>query len=163
MPSLQKDTVGLDIEPGYVAAVQGTPGRVAVTSAACAALPAGAVRDGEVVDVEAVANSLRELFAQHKLPKRVRLGVANQRIVMRMIDLPPIKGAGLSATELDARIAQRVAAVDPTVEDQVVRLVVYETSCQVAPVAASSCRSECEAHAGAAAQASSKKVTDLRN
>src|SRR2546423_895071 len=90
MPSLQKDTVGLDIEPGYVAAVQGTPGRVAVTSAASAALPAGAVRDGEVVDVDAVSATLREMFAQHKLPKRVRLGVANQRIVMRMIDLPPI-------------------------------------------------------------------------
>src|SRR5436190_1502490 len=33
MPGLQKDTVGLDIEPGYVAAVQGTPGRVVVVAA----------------------------------------------------------------------------------------------------------------------------------
>src|SRR5947209_866495 len=90
MPSLQKDTVGLDIEPGYVAAVQGVPGRVAVSNAAWAALPPGAVRDGEVVDVDAVSATLRDMFRQHKLPKRVRLGVANQRIVMRMIDLPPI-------------------------------------------------------------------------
>jgi type IV pilus assembly protein PilM len=90
MRSLQRDTVGLDIEPGYVAAVQGPGGAVAVASAACAALPPGAVRDGEVLDVDAVADTLRELFAQHKLPKRVRLGVANQRIVMRPIDLPPI-------------------------------------------------------------------------
>lgn len=91
MPSLQKDTVGLDIEPGYVAAVQGTPGRAAVASAAYAALPAGAVSDGEVVDVDAVAAVLREMWRQHKLPKRVRLGVANQRIAMRTIDLPPIE------------------------------------------------------------------------
>ena len=90
MPSLQKDTVGLDIEPGYVAAVQGLPGRVAVANAACASLPPGAVRDGEVIDVEAVASALRDLFGQHRLPKRVRLGVANQRIVMRTVDLPPI-------------------------------------------------------------------------
>ncbi len=30
------------------------------------------------------------MFAEHKLGKRVRLGVANQRIVMRTIDLPPL-------------------------------------------------------------------------
>jgi type IV pilus assembly protein PilM len=89
----KKDIVGLDIEPGYVAAVQGAPGRVAVTGAACATLPVGAVRDGEVADVEAVAEVLRELFSTHRLPKRVRLGVANQRIVMRTIDLPPIADA----------------------------------------------------------------------
>jgi type IV pilus assembly protein PilM len=93
MPSLQRDTIGLDIEPGYVAAVQGTPGRVAVTKAAYASLPAGAVRDGEVMDVDAVSSVLSELFSQHKLPKRVRIGVANQRIAMRMIDLPPIDDA----------------------------------------------------------------------
>ncbi len=46
----------------------------------------------------------------------------------RLVDLPPIQGAGLSAKELDARIAQRVAAADPTFEDQVVRLVVYDVS-----------------------------------
>lgn len=82
--------VGLDIEPGYVAAVQGSAGRVAVQRAASAALPPGAVRDGEVVDVEALADVLRSMFSEHKLTKRVRLGVANQRIVMRAIDLPPL-------------------------------------------------------------------------
>ena len=39
------------------------------------------------------ADTLRELFAQHKLSKRVRLGVANQRIVIRAIDLPPLTDA----------------------------------------------------------------------
>jgi type IV pilus assembly protein PilM len=85
-----KNLVGLDIEPGYVAAVQGSSDRVAVQRAAYAPLAAGVVRDGEVVDVETLAAALRELFAEHKLGKRVRLGVANQRIVMRTIDLPPI-------------------------------------------------------------------------
>ena len=85
-----KNLVGLDIEPGYVAAVQGSPGRVAVERAAYAPLASGVVRDGEVVDVETLSTVLRELFAEHKLNKRVRLGVANQRIVMRTIDLPPI-------------------------------------------------------------------------
>jgi type IV pilus assembly protein PilM len=49
------------------------------------------VRDGEVAVVEGLADALRELFAEHKLPKRVRLGVANQRIVVRTIDLPPLE------------------------------------------------------------------------
>jgi type IV pilus assembly protein PilM len=85
-----KNLVGLDIEPGYVAAVQGSAGHVAIERAAYAPLAAGVVRDGEVVDVESLAGALRTLFADHKLPKRVRLGVANQRIVMRTIDLPPL-------------------------------------------------------------------------
>jgi type IV pilus assembly protein PilM len=43
----------------------------------------GVVRDGEVVDVEALAGVLRALFAEHKgLDKRVRIGVANQKIVV---------------------------------------------------------------------------------
>jgi type IV pilus assembly protein PilM len=88
-----KTVVGLDIEPGYVAAVEARPGQIKVERAASAPLPAGIVRDGEVVDVETLATSLRDLFAEHKLGKRVRLGVANQRIVMRTLDLPPLKGA----------------------------------------------------------------------
>jgi type IV pilus assembly protein PilM len=85
-----KNLVGLDIEPGYVAAVQGSSDRVAVQRAVYAPLAAGVVRDGEVADVETLAAALSELFAEHKLGKRVRLGVANQRIVMRTIDLPPL-------------------------------------------------------------------------
>lgn len=86
-----RHVVGLDIEPGYVAAVEArVGGEVAVDRAAAAALAPGVVRDGEVSDVEALADSLRDLFAEHKLPKRIRLGVANQRIVVRTIDLPPL-------------------------------------------------------------------------
>lgn len=93
MRHASRNVVGLDIEPGYVAAVQGSPGQVAVLRAACAPLSPGAMHDGEVVDVDGLADALRELFGQHKLSKRVRLGVANQRIVMRAIDLPPLTDA----------------------------------------------------------------------
>jgi type IV pilus assembly protein PilM len=88
-----KTVIGLDIEPGYVAAVQATAGRVAVERAAYAPLAPGVVRDGEVVDVDTLAGVLRDLFAENKLGKRVRLGVANQRIVMRTIELPPLTDA----------------------------------------------------------------------
>ena len=53
-----KSIVGLDIEPGYVAAVETRPGQVKVERAATGPLPAGIVRDGEVVDVETLAASL---------------------------------------------------------------------------------------------------------
>lgn len=88
-----KTVVGLDIEPGYVAAVETRPGQVAIERAASAQLPAGVVRDGEVLDVETLSSILRDLFAQNKLGRRVRLGVANHRIVMRTLDLPPLRGA----------------------------------------------------------------------
>ncbi len=88
-----KSIVGLDIEPGHVTAVEGHGGRVAVERAAVAPLSPGVVRDGEVIDVETLADVLRQLFAEHKLPKRVRLGVANQRIVVRTLDLPPLPDA----------------------------------------------------------------------
>ncbi len=91
--SAKKTVVGLDIQPGYVAAVEGRAGQVAVERAATTPLAPGVVRDGEVVDVDTLATALKQLFAEHKLGKRVRLGVANHRIVMRTVDLPPMKGA----------------------------------------------------------------------
>jgi type IV pilus assembly protein PilM len=85
-----KTIVGLDIQPGYVAAVEGRSGQVAVERAASASLAPGIVRDGEVADVDTLASVLREMFAENKLGKRVRIGVANHRIVMRTVDLPPL-------------------------------------------------------------------------
>ncbi|HEV3054170.1 MAG TPA: type IV pilus assembly protein PilM [Solirubrobacteraceae bacterium] len=85
-----KTVIGLDIEPGYVAAVESRPGRIAIERAAVAPLAAGVVREGEVEDIDALAGVLRKLFSENKLGRRVRLGVANQRIVMRTLHLPPM-------------------------------------------------------------------------
>lgn len=53
------------------------------------ALPPGAVRDGEVVDVDAVAQALRQLWQWTGFTaKRVVLGVASPRVVVRQVDLP---------------------------------------------------------------------------
>jgi DNA repair exonuclease SbcCD nuclease subunit len=48
----------------------------------------------------------------------------------RHVDLPPIRGAGLNAKELDAQIAQRVSAVK--IDDQIVRLLVWDVERSVA-------------------------------
>src|SRR4029077_13956984 len=39
---------------------------------------------------DALSEGLRELFADSRLSKRVRIGVANQRVVMRTLELPPV-------------------------------------------------------------------------
>jgi len=98
IPSL----VGLELEPSAVhAAAVTTAGGLAIKHAASAPLPAGVVRDGEVVDVEALSAVLRDLFAAHKgLDTRVRIGVANQKIVVRVIELPVIE----DAKELEAAV-----------------------------------------------------------
>lgn len=85
--------VGLEIEPSAVhAASVSVSGTLSVKMAAFAPLEAGVVRDGEVTDVEALSEVLRAMWAENKdLPKRVRIGVANQKIVVRVIELPPIE------------------------------------------------------------------------
>jgi type IV pilus assembly protein PilM len=85
------DIVGLDIQPGHVAAVQAhVNGAIAVRHAAEAPLPADIVREGEVLDEGVLADTLRDLFKDGGLDRRVRLGVANQRTVLRTLDLPPV-------------------------------------------------------------------------
>jgi type IV pilus assembly protein PilM len=86
-----EDLVGLDIQPGFVAAVQArVNGSIVAERAASLALPADSMRDGEVIDEDALSEALRELFAQGGLSKRVRIGVANQRTVLRTLELPPV-------------------------------------------------------------------------
>ncbi len=85
------DVVGLDIQPGFVAAVRArVNGSILAEQAAALPLPGDAVRDGEVMDEDALSAVLRELFAQSGLSRRVRVGVANQRTVLRTLELPPV-------------------------------------------------------------------------
>jgi type IV pilus assembly protein PilM len=82
-------TVGLDIDGRYLAAAQVESGRV--VRGASLELPEGLVRDGEVVDRDRLAEALKDFVAENGLPKSVRLGVANQQIVVRVVELPRIE------------------------------------------------------------------------
>ena len=84
-----RGTVGLDIDGRYLAAVQVSDGRI--EKAASTELPEGIVRDGEVADPEALAAALKDFAAMAGLPKSVRLGVSNQQIVVRLLELPVIE------------------------------------------------------------------------
>ncbi len=93
--------VGLEIEAGSIGATEvAANGDVRVTATATGALPPEAFRDGEVADPEAVSEALSKLFDEHKLSKRVRLGIANQRVVVRTLRLPVIE----DPKELDAAV-----------------------------------------------------------
>jgi type IV pilus assembly protein PilM len=96
-------TVGLDIDGRFVAAARVRDGRLA--SVASAELPAGALADGEVADRAALAGALKEFVAANKLPRHVRLGVSNQQIVVRVLDLPRID----DPTERDAALRFQAA------------------------------------------------------
>lgn len=83
--------VGLDIQPGYVAAVQAhVNGSIVVKHAAAAPLAPDTIREGEVLDETLLAETLRETFRGDRLGKRVRVGIANQRTVLRTLELPPV-------------------------------------------------------------------------
>jgi type IV pilus assembly protein PilM len=89
----KKDTalVGLEIEAGSIAAAEvRVNGAIEARTTAIAQLPPGAFDDGEVTDPTVVAETLRQLFSEHQLPRRVRLGIANQRVVVRTLRLPAI-------------------------------------------------------------------------
>lgn len=89
--SPQSSVVGLELDTGHLAAAEvSVDGTLTLTRGAVAELEPGVIRDGEVADPVALAEALKALFAEHELPKRVRLGIAHQRIVVRTLDLPAV-------------------------------------------------------------------------
>lgn len=84
-----RGSVGLDLDGDFLSAVTVAEGRI--QSAISSDLPEGVMRDGEVVDSDTLGHLLKEIFRAASLPKDVRLGVANQQIVVRQIELPRIE------------------------------------------------------------------------
>jgi type IV pilus assembly protein PilM len=109
---------GLDIEAGSVAAVEleGTNGSTRVTGSAVHPLEPGAFHEGEVLDPDRLAAALKHLFSEHKLSKRVRLGVGNQRVVVRTLRLPAIE----NPSEMDAAVRFQAQEQMPMPLDQAV-------------------------------------------
>lgn len=109
--------VGLDIETGSIAAteVKNNGSRV-VSRTAIAPLEPGVVNEGEVQNAEALSQALKALFGQNKLGKDVRLGIANQRVVVRTMQLPLIE----DESEIDAAVRFRAQEQIPMPLEQAV-------------------------------------------
>jgi type IV pilus assembly protein PilM len=84
-----RTTVGLDLDGSYIAAVGISDG--VIQQAASADLAPGLVRDGEVEDGQGLAQALKQFFQNNRLGKNVLLGVANQQIAVRTLEIPPIE------------------------------------------------------------------------
>ncbi|HET7574735.1 MAG TPA: type IV pilus assembly protein PilM [Solirubrobacterales bacterium] len=109
--------VGLDIEAGSIAATEvRVNGSAELTGTAVAPLAPGSFHEGEVVDPDTLAAALKELFAEHKLGKRVRLGVGNQRVVVRTLRLPAIE----DPKEMEAAVRFQAQEQIPMPLDQAV-------------------------------------------
>jgi type IV pilus assembly protein PilM len=100
-------TIGLDIDGRYLAAAQVANGRV--TRTASADLPEGLGRDGEVSDPAALADVLKAFAQDQELPRSVRLGLTNQQIVVRVIDLPRIDDDGQRDAAVRFQAAEAIA------------------------------------------------------
>jgi type IV pilus assembly protein PilM len=109
--------VGLDIEAGSVAATEvRVNGSAQVTASGIAALAPGTFHEGEVVDPDRLTESLKSLFAEHKLSKQVRLGIGNQRVVVRTVRLPAIE----NPKEMEAAVRFQAQEQIPMPLDQAV-------------------------------------------
>ncbi len=78
--------VGLDIDDGFLAAAEISNGVLSRTVST--ALPTGLSSEGEVTDSHGLGESIKEFFRRQGLPRSVRLGVANQQIVVRQVEIP---------------------------------------------------------------------------
>ena len=84
--------IGLDIGSTHVRAAEvvlGRGGSAHLVRYGDIPLPMGAVRDGEVEDGALVSGAIRRLWGEGKFSTRdVNIGVGNQRVVVRELDLP---------------------------------------------------------------------------
>src|SRR3954468_18034974 len=99
--------VGLDLDGEFIAAVQTSSD--GISRAVSAELPPGVITGGEVTDVPALSDALREFFDAPGLPRRVRLGVSNQQIVVRHLELPRIEDAEELAAAVRFQASEAIA------------------------------------------------------
>ena len=112
--SSPRGSIGLDIDGSFLAAAQVSGG--AVTRAASMELTPGLMNEGEVVDPAGLAAALKQFFERNALPRAARLGVANQQIAVRQVQLPLIE----DARERDAAVRFQAAETIPMPLDEVV-------------------------------------------
>jgi type IV pilus assembly protein PilM len=100
-----KKLVGLKIGASQLVAARVSNNGVAeLEQLARQALPMGIVVGGELREPDALADALKVFFARNKLPKKgVRLGIANNRIGVRIFDIVGVEEEKLLANAIHFR------------------------------------------------------------
>ena len=96
--------VGLDISGTGLAAARISDGRL--RTASITGIEPGMITDGEITDPARLGEAIAEFFTANGMPKKVRIGVASPRVVIRTIEMPAIN----DKKQLDAAV--RFQAVD---------------------------------------------------
>lgn len=108
---------GLSVEAGSIAVAEVSQnGTTSVAAAAVEPLRPGIFHEGEVIDPDGLVAALKGLYGAHKLPKQVRLGVGNQRVIVRTLRLPAIE----DPKEMEAAIRFQAQEQIPMPLDQAV-------------------------------------------
>lgn len=99
--------VGLDLGSSSITAVRlrHQTGGSELLEVSLDTLPEGLIQEGEVRDVEALAYAIKEFWKTHKIKgKKVALGLANQKVVVRALEFPLLEAKELrSAIEFQAQ------------------------------------------------------------
>jgi type IV pilus assembly protein PilM len=108
---------GLSIEAGSIAAAEvSVNGAVRLNGSALYPVAPGVFHEGEVLDPDGLVVALKETFSRSKLAKRVRVGIGNQRVIVRTLRLPAIE----DPHQLDAAIRFQAQEQIPMPLDQAV-------------------------------------------
>jgi type IV pilus assembly protein PilM len=108
---------GLNIEAGSIAVAEvSRNGASELVGSAIHPLQPGVFHEGEVIDADGLVAALKSLYSEHKLPKRVRLGLGNQRLIFRTLRMPAIE----DPKEMEAAIRFQAQEQIPMPLDQAV-------------------------------------------
>lgn len=108
---------GLSIEAGSVAVAEvSVNGSTQLSASAVQPLRPGVFHEGEVIDPDGLISALKDLYSRQKLPKRVRLGIGNQRVIVRTLRMPAIE----DPKEMEAAIRFQAQEQIPMPLDQAV-------------------------------------------
>jgi type IV pilus assembly protein PilM len=117
--------IGLDIGTNLFRAVQLVPGadKPVLQNFGSIKVPVGAVVEGEIVDIEAAAYALTHLWKSAGFScKDVVIGVASQRVVVRLVTLPYMDQAELSgAIQFQAQDFIPIPVEEAIIDAQIIR------------------------------------------
>ena len=124
-PKKANIALGLDISTNSVKVAEISVGRgePVLTNLGIVHIPDGVIRDGEVEDGVTLAESLKELWGMTGIrEKSVILGIANQRVIVRPIEIPYME-----KEELDSALRFQVQEFIPiSIEDAILDFDIIE-------------------------------------
>lgn len=116
--------IGLDIGTDHVrvAQIKSTGAGFVLSGYGSVEVPLGSVVEGEIVDVEAVSAAVKELWRRSNVRgKDVSTGVSNQKVIVRLIDLPFMERAELEgAIQYQAQDYIPMAVEDSILDFQII-------------------------------------------